>query len=318
MILKEVAYGMRDAILYLLVGGLALAGACDKGSKKPKPSSEAANKSVAPRKRPPARRVSQAGPGVVKLWTTGSLDVPESVQYDAAQKVLYVSCINGKPTEKNGKGYIAKVSLVGKLVKHKWATGFDAPKGMGLRGETLYVTDITRLHAIDTRTGKIKKTITAPATKFLNDIAVGPDGAVYVSDMITGIIHVLRDRKLVPVVDLKRFKGANGMLMQGGALMVGTATGVVKVMPAAGKAAMALPVKGFGMIDGLKAYGSFGYIMSNWKGKTQIVSHGGKVTVLVDTTPQKIQSVDLEYVAHKRMLVIPTFFHNKVVAYRIR
>ena len=48
------------------------------------------------------------------------------------------------------------------------------------------------------------------------------------------------------------------------------------------------------------------------------VSKSGKVTVLLDTTAQKIQSADLEYVAHKRMLVIPTFFHNKVVAYRIR
>jgi len=262
--------------------------------------------------------VVKKGVGVVKLWTTGSLDVPESVQYDPARKVLYVSCINGKPTEKNGKGYIAKVSLVGKLVAQKWATGFDAPKGMGLAGDTLYVTDITRLHAVDTRTGKIKKTVTAPESKFLNDIAIGPKGEVYVSDMITGMIHVLKGGKLVTFVNLKGFKGSNGMLLQDGALLVGTATGIVRVTLPDGKASLYVRVSGFGMIDGLKAYGADSYLMSNWKGRTQLVSRAGKVTVLLDTTAKKIQSADFEYVPDQRMLIIPTFFHNKVVAYRIR
>ena len=45
------------------------------------------------------------GPRLVEIWSSGGLKVPESVLYDNARKVLYVSCINGKPTEKNGKGF---------------------------------------------------------------------------------------------------------------------------------------------------------------------------------------------------------------------
>ncbi len=302
----------------IVVGILLLTGACGKETPKAQPSDQGKKAPFAGKRRPPARKVNAGGLAVVKLWTTGSLDVPESVKYDPARKVLYVSCINGKPTEKNGKGYIAKISLVGKILKHKWATGFNAPKGMGLAGDTLWVTDIDRLHAIDTKTGRIKKTIEAPQAKFLNDIAVGPTGKVYVSDMVTGTIHVLAAGKLATVVNLKSFQGSNGMLMQGGALLVGTATGIVRVTPSDGKAAMHVGVKGFGMIDGLRAYGSHGYFMSNWKGRTQYVKRTGEVRVLVDTTPQKIQSADLEYVPGKRLLVIPTFFHNKVMGYRVR
>jgi len=85
----------------------------------------------------------------------------------------------------------------------------NAPKGMGLSKDTLYVTDIDRLHAVDVQTGKIQFTVDVPGAKFLNDIGIAADGKVYVSDMVTGKIHVLEDKKLPEFVDLKSFKGSN-------------------------------------------------------------------------------------------------------------
>ena len=207
--------------------------------------------------------------------------------------------------------------MAGEVLALEWAKGMDAPKGMGLVGELLWVTDIDRLHAIDVKTGRTQKTLDAPGAKFLNDIAIGPDGQVLVSDMMTGKIHVVRAEKLEVLAELAAFKGSNGMLMQGGQLLVGTATGIVKVDPASGQAAMHVPVQGFGMIDGLKAFGADTYLVSNWAGRTQIVGPGGQVTLLLDTTAQKIQSADFEYLSESRTLLIPTFFDNRVVAYRI-
>ena len=311
---------MRRIVNVTWVAAILVLGGCKKTADPP----------GRPAKNGPSTQgaMAKAGPGVnatgrakparvTQVWSVGGLQVPESVKHDPAKQVLYVSCINGKSTEKNGLGFIAKLSPQGKVLTLKWATGLDAPKGMGLRGDILYVTDVTRLHAIDTRTGKILRTVTAPETKFLNDIAVGPAGEVYVSDMVTGKIHVLRGGKLATLVDLKKFKGANGMLMRGAELLVGTATGIVQVTPGTGAAKMLVPVTGFGMIDGLRAYDPHAYIVSNWKGKTQIVSESGRVTVLLDTSPKNIQSADLEYIASKRLLLIPTFFDNRVVAYRI-
>src|SRR5687768_11743717 len=75
---------------------------------------------------------------LVKLWETDSiLKVPESVLYHPETKTLFVSNIDGKPAEKDSQGSIAKVSLDGKKVDNSWATGLNAPKGMGIHNNTL-------------------------------------------------------------------------------------------------------------------------------------------------------------------------------------
>ena len=43
----------------------------------------------------------------------------------------------------------------------------------------------------------------------------------------------------------------------------------------------------------------------------------GKIIVLIDTTASKINSADLEYVQSRRLLLIPTFFDNRVMAYKV-
>ena len=68
-------------------------------------------------------RASDVGSGkyrLTKQWETeNNLRIPESVLYDKTKNILYVSNINGKPTEKNGKGFISKVLLNGKIEKLK-------------------------------------------------------------------------------------------------------------------------------------------------------------------------------------------------------
>ncbi|HOX45937.1 MAG TPA: ATP/GTP-binding protein [Myxococcota bacterium] len=266
---------------------------------------------------PGAEAPAVTPPRLVPLWIASGLPVPESVLWDPGRQVFYVSCIGGQPTGKDGDGTIARLSAQGEVLARGWARGMDAPKGMGLVGGTLWVTDIDRLHAIDTASGRIVKTVPAPGAEFLNDIAVGPGGEVYVSDMTTGRIHVLRGDALPVLADLSGLKGSNGMLMQAGALLVGTATGIARVDVGSGRAEIAVPVEGFGMIDGLRAYGQGAYLVSNWAGRTQLVRPGGPATPLLDTTAQKIRAADLEYVEATRTLLIPTFTDNRVVAYRL-
>ncbi len=296
----------------LLVGG------CTKKAGAPAPEAQerAAERKAGPGPAgpPPA---GGGGPRLTRLWAADGLKVPESVLYDAARSVLYVSCINGAPTEKNGQGFIAQLSPAGELLAPRWATGINAPKGMGLSGDTLYVTDIDRLHAVDVSSGKIRSTVDAPQARFLNDIAVGPSGRVFVSDMVTGQVFVLQGGALAPFADLRALKGANGMLLHRGQLLVGTATGIARVDLETGGATRHVAVEGFGMIDGLRTYADDAWVISNWQGRTQLVRADGSVQLLLDTTAQKIQAADLEYVAASKTLLIPTFFDNRVVAYRL-
>ena len=50
---------------------------------------------------------------VQKLWETpAQLKTPESVPYEPNENVLFVSNIDGKPDEKDGQGFISKVSPI--------------------------------------------------------------------------------------------------------------------------------------------------------------------------------------------------------------
>jgi len=254
-----------------------------------------------------------------KVWSsTDELKVPESVMFDAQRKILYVSNINGKPLEKNGKGFISKLSLDGKIIQLKWIKGFNAPKGMAIKGDTLYVSDIDRIYAIDIEKSKIIKTINEPSAKFLNDIAVSPAGDVYVSDMKTAKIHILKNNQLEDFINVKKFQGVNGLLIKNNDLLAGSKTGIIKIDLKTKKASLLVSVTNYGMIDGLKSFNKDSFLMSNWKGKVQLVTLSGKPTVLFDTSKDKIQAADFEYISKKNLLIVPTFFNNKIVAYSIK
>ncbi len=116
---------------------------------------------------------SHAQHSATKLWATDStLAIPESVLYDAQNKLLYTSLINGKPDSADGVGGIAKVALDGKIINADWVTGLDAPKGLGKFGSALYAADLTQVDVIDMSTGKLTKRIPVPGAAFLNDITV--------------------------------------------------------------------------------------------------------------------------------------------------
>jgi sugar lactone lactonase YvrE len=134
-----------------------------------------------------------------KVWETlPVLKTPESVVYAPKQDILFVSNIDGKPDQKDQKGFISKVSLFnGSITELNWLTGLDAPKGMAIYNNSkLYVSDITDLVEIEIDNGKITNRYNAPGSKFLNDVVVDNQGNVYVSDTGTNSIYIL-DRNLM-------------------------------------------------------------------------------------------------------------------------
>lgn len=254
-------------------------------------------------------------PTVEKAWETPkSLKVPESVLYDADSQTIYVANINGSPTGKNGEGFIATLNLDGSVRELKWVTGMNAPKGMGISEGFLFVTDIDQVHAINIASGSISNTWQVDGAKFLNDIAVSTDGKVYITDMATKKIHVITHvEQTFITLDYDR---PNGLLMSGNDLLVGTAQGLVKIDTES--KSISLEIKNQGGIDGLKALGNGKYLVSDWAGKTQVIEKNKPPVVLIDTREQKINAADFEYIAEKKLILIPTFFDNRVMAYRLK
>ena len=73
---------------------------------------------------------SAAKAEVKEMWTLGGFSHPESIDFDLAHGVFYVSNINGGPLDKDGNGFISKVSRDGKMITQHWIDGLNGPKGI--------------------------------------------------------------------------------------------------------------------------------------------------------------------------------------------
>ena len=112
---------------------------------------------------------------------------PESVAYDPKAKVLYMSQFGGtelKTTEKDGNGKISKLSLTGEILEERFLPGagekLNKPKGIWVKGNRLWVTDIDVVWIFDLKTRKGRK-LELPGITFANDPAV-LGNSLYVSD----------------------------------------------------------------------------------------------------------------------------------------
>lgn len=265
--------------------------------------------------KPKPETAKSKSPTLTKKWETDTvLTTCESVIYDATNNILYVANINGDPSGKDGNGFISTLGLDGKVANEKWATGMDAPKGMGIFNGKLYVSDIDRVHEIDIATAKILNTYKFDSAQFLNDITVDDKGIVYISDSGAGTILKLENGVLS--VWVEGVPGVNGLLAQGPDVqMVSFAQGVFNTIDA--NKQITLRSDSLDNGDGLEALEEGGYLVSSWNGMVHYVSPDWKNTVLLDTRADSVSAADIEYIPEKRLLLVPTFFKNKVVAYDV-
>ena len=255
-----------------------------------------------------------------KVWETEqTLIIPESVLYNPADSILYVSNINGSSSAKDSNGFISKVSLDGKIQVLKWANGLHAPKGSGIFKDKLYVADIDHLVEIDMESGNILDRHLAPGAKFLNDVAIDTSGTVYVSDYSkdNSALYRFKGENIEVWAKGKDINSPNGLWLEGNELFFGnTGDGSLKVINCATKKIRKIASVGFG-IDGLRADGRGNYLVSDWSGRTSLIDTKGKVTTLLDTTKQNINSADIEFISDMNLLIIPTFFDNRIAAYKV-
>ena len=252
-----------------------------------------------------------------KKWESSQdFKTPESVYYYAEKNILFVSNINGKPLDKDGNGFISKLSLKGKILKLKWVTGLNAPKGMCVYNGKLYVSDINRVMEIDIESSKIIKKYSVKKAKFLNDIIIDNSGSVYISDMFTNKIYRIKDKKITSWLNSKLLNKPNGLYIEKGKLLVGTGNSVIKVDLKNRK--ISVYIKNTAGIDGIVPDGKGNYIISDWKGSIHHIYTDKEKIKLLDTTPVEMNAADIEYIVEKKLLLVPTFFDNRVIAYTLK
>ena len=253
---------------------------------------------------------------LVKKWETDSLmKVPESVLYDAAAQVLYVTNIDGTdPWAKDGKGSVGKVGLDGKIINVEWVTGLNSPKGMGMYDGKLYVADLTDVVVIDIATGAIVETIAIGGAQGLNDITIDKKGVVYASDSPGKKVYRIENGEVS--VFLYNLQRPNGLLARKKDLFVLDNGILYKV--GRDKALNKITEGMEGGTDGIEHVRSKEYIVSCWAGSIWYVNSNGTKTNLLDTREQKINTADIGYNAKNRIVYVPTFWKNSVVAYELK
>jgi sugar lactone lactonase YvrE len=261
-----------------------------------------------------------------QVWQLDGLSNPESVVYDAKSDSLYVSNINGNPFEKDNNGFIAKVSLQGEVKALHWATGLNAPKGLAIYGDHLYVADIDELVEIDLASGEIGMRYPDAEAKFLNDVAAADDGSVYVSDPVTNTIHQLRDGKFTKWLSSSALRGPNGLLIESDRMLVagwGTGEGTeamvgqVLAVSMQGKSISIVGNKQTeGNLDGIESNTMGDYFITEWTlGKLILLKRSGAATTLISLEKG---TADLDYVQTRKMLYLPMLKTNKLIAYKVR
>jgi DNA-binding beta-propeller fold protein YncE len=249
---------------------------------------------------------------LTKAWKTpDTLNIPESVLFDSTKKLLYVSNINGKPTQKDGNGFISSLSLDGEILEYKLVEGLSAPKGMAISNGHLYVTDIDELVKINLKNYKIVDKYPVKEARFLNDVTSN-SGNVYFSDMHTNKVHVLKNDVISTLLEDPRLSTTNGLFYYKDELYIGT-NGIIFKFNIENNTLYPF-IEDTDPVDGLVHYENEAFLFSNWKGKV-FLGWTDSIITLIDKEAQGINAADIEFVKNKNMLLIPTFSDNRVVAY---
>ena len=250
-----------------------------------------------------------------KLWATDTiLKIPESVLVDDKENCLWVSNIDGASNGKDGKGSISKLSKTGAPINLDWVTGLNAPKGMAKYKQELYVADLTELVIIDIKKGVIKNKIKVEGSVFLNDVTVNKNGAVFVSDSRTGKVHRIENGMVS--IEVENLQGPNGLLSIEDQLLILDRGSLLSVTPGG---AISKIMDGMDpSTDGIERVAPNQYIVSCWNGIVYFVAAGAQKITLFDTRSEKINSADIGYDAKNKIIYVPTFMKNSVVAYQLQ
>ena len=253
---------------------------------------------------------------LLEKWESDSLlKVPESVLFDKANQILYVSNIDGTdPWKADGKGSIAKVGLDGKIIAAEWVSGLNAPKGMGIYNGKLYAADLGNIAVIDIASGKIEKNIPIQGATGLNDISIDPNGVIYVTEYLAKKLYKIANEKAELIAE--NLTQPNGVLFHNNELFLLDGTGMFKVNTDKSLAKITDGMEGG--VDGIENIEGNSFIVSCWEGALWQVNADGTKHLLMDTRKEKRSTADIGFDPATKTVYVPTFFRNTVVAYEVK
>jgi hypothetical protein len=274
---------------------------------------------------PPPDMLRHAPPALAVI---GDLRTPESVLHDEQQDLYFISNVNGALLDADNNGFISRVQPQSMKVELKWIEGgrngvtLDAPKGMAILGDTLYVADIKAVRKFDRRTGAPLGAVTLTGATLINDLTT--DGkSVYVSD--TGLLlgpgttfyrtgtdaiwKITGDQpeKLAATTDLHN---PNGLDIVDGTLRVITFGGST-IYELSGGRQKVLETLPRGQLDGIIHLDDGTPVVSSWLGEG-VYRHSEPILSGIDAP------ADIGYDRKRHHLLVPSSGTNQVTIHALR
>jgi hypothetical protein len=268
-----------------------------------------------------------------------TLNAAEAARYDPELDVWYIASFgegDPSPLGKDNNGVIGRYKADGTPDSAKFVAGgrggarLNAPKGMVIVGDTLWVVDIDVLRGFSRRTGAPLATISVRGAKFLNDVAIGPDGALYLTDTGLGvdpkagfghpgpdrIYRIGADRKPTVALEDTSLAAPNGITWDsaGRSFVIVPFFGQQIVRWAPGDSALQPLATGKGQHDGVEPIGSGRLLVTSWTDSSLNLIDGGRINRLAGAVPSP---ADIGWDPKRRRAAVPLLMQGRVELWEV-
>jgi alpha-acetolactate decarboxylase len=257
--------------------------------------------------------------------TINGFSMPESITSNGER--FFISNQGQDVFSKDGDGFISEVSSDRKLTNLKVFPKqgvLNAPKGMAIAGNVLYVADLDRIVGFDIESGKTVFELAIPEAKVLNDICRLDIGHIAVTETVSGNIYKVNIKTKSSEI-IGNVPTANGIAYneKSDQLIIctnGKSYGDGSVYVKSGNEGFQeLPNLAKGFFDGVEFVDDDHLLISDWV--TFPVKGFGKLW-LYDLKNQSAEfqfteesAADIFYDHKTSEIWIPQMFQNKVVVY---
>lgn len=319
-----------------IIGSIAIALLTTTCHKRDRASTTTSSSAIEPAATTASSNAAAAAPppemrDPVITFSDVGLAEPSAIVHDEKADQYIVSNVDGDPAGSDRNGFISKLLPDGTKLLLKWIQGgkngvaLNAPKGMAIRDEELYVADLDAVRIFHRETGAPRGEVKIVGSKFLNGVSLAPDGRILVTDAGleasikgtlepsgTDAVYAIDKERKVSVASKKRLGGPTGLLPLTNKLwVVSFGSGELYSIDALGNVSETQKLPG-GSLDGIVPFGEE-LLVSSWmaSGILRGKPHGTwKVAIGGLRAPGAIA-----YDRKRRRVVVPLVLDHSVVIY---